>query len=227
MATCSSSTVDISAELASASDHDLASLPTKARLTRASAARKSVVEAWVCTEGSPAGGGKDPLLPRDPLVTVPPPGPSRPQQQVTRLWHPRIPGLTTLPSLALHKTESQVKVAWYIAIHLAGGLFTVASASRRTNLYSAGRRYVSSRVTLFREPTTFGFGSECPSNPECLSAGTSGLNLDLYAQPMGARRRARIIFRSSLGQKLIGTPQPPDQSDLRHSVFLKVKHTVN
>ncbi|KAJ8421003.1 hypothetical protein Cgig2_021762 [Carnegiea gigantea] len=73
IATCSSSTGVDSAGLANASNHDLVSLSTKARLAEASTARKSEAGAWVCTEGSPAAGGEEPSSPQDP-----PAGPSSP-----------------------------------------------------------------------------------------------------------------------------------------------------
>ncbi|KAJ8434139.1 hypothetical protein Cgig2_000859 [Carnegiea gigantea] len=48
------------------------------------------------------------MLPR--ACAVLPPRPSQPQQQLAQLWHPQTPGVTTSPSLALHKTkESQVR----------------------------------------------------------------------------------------------------------------------
>ncbi|KAJ8421744.1 LOW QUALITY PROTEIN: hypothetical protein Cgig2_022427 [Carnegiea gigantea] len=52
MATCSSSTIGVSAESAVAST-----------------ARKSIARAWVCAEGSLATGGEDPSSPRDARIT--------------------------------------------------------------------------------------------------------------------------------------------------------------
>ncbi|KAJ8427826.1 hypothetical protein Cgig2_001637 [Carnegiea gigantea] len=66
MATCSSPTLDGSAELVGASDHSLASFSTKVHLAEASAAKKSAGEVQLYTEGSPAASGEDRWSPRDP-----------------------------------------------------------------------------------------------------------------------------------------------------------------
>ncbi|KAJ8423631.1 LOW QUALITY PROTEIN: hypothetical protein Cgig2_028490 [Carnegiea gigantea] len=69
----------------------------------------------------------------------------------------------TKPNLFLkqHHLKSPLRAAWYTAIYLAGGSFTVASGSGITKEYSAGKRYYFSRADLF----SLGQGSDSPGRP--------------------------------------------------------------
>ena len=68
MATCSSLITDSSAESNGATDHDLANFSTKVRLAEVFAAKKSVVGAWVFTEGYLMAHGAACWLLRDPTA---------------------------------------------------------------------------------------------------------------------------------------------------------------